>query len=266
VACVFGISVYRAATQSITVDEAFTYDLYIDKPFREILRNYSTKNHILNTWLCRLSVKTLGLSELTFRLPSLFGGLLYLAFVYRLCRDVFRNWWTFLFAVAALAVNPLIMDFLSIARGYGLSLGFFVAAVYFVIHFLDAEPNAANPNTIVRAASLLGLSISANLTFTFPAVALAAMLTLFGLFDAKATGGWKHRLWRIAGGIWLPMAITAAVFVAVPVIRARAGTFRTDLYGTDSLLDTGRNLTQRSLFHQFNMWVDAIPPSAHQCI
>lgn len=80
VAGVFAVNLYRAVHQSITADEAYTWDFYVDKPFNWFLVVYTTNNHALHTLLCRLSVKALGLSELTMRLPSLTGGLLYLVF------------------------------------------------------------------------------------------------------------------------------------------------------------------------------------------
>jgi len=266
IACVFAVNLYRAAHQSITADEAFTYDWYIDKPLDWIFLVYSTNNHVLHTLLCRLSVQLLGLSELSLRLPSLLGGLLYLAFVYKLCRHLFRTPWTFLLAVAALTLNPFIMDFLSVARGYGMALGLFIAALYFVIRFFDDESLAPNANRISGAAILLGLSISAGLVFVFPAVALAGILTLLGFVDEKPAGGWKQRLGWIMGRVWLPLAVTAALFLAIPVAHEKPGTFRTDVYGTGSLLDTGRSLAQRSLFHQYNLWAGPIPESASRSI
>ena len=250
VAGVFAINIYRAVHQSITADEAFTFDYYIVKPFNWILVIYSTNNHVLHTLLCRLSVKALGISELAMRLPSLLGGLLYLVFVYKLCRYLFKNQWTFLLAVAALTLNPFLMDYLSIARGYGMALGLFIAALYFVIRFLDDQPQAANYNRVTASAILLGLSISANLVFLFPAAALAGMLTLLRLADAKRAGGWK-RLWWIMGRVWAPLVVTAALFVAIPVAHEKGGTFRPDLYGKDSLRDTTRSLVRPSLFHQY---------------
>src|SRR5208337_2708310 len=95
VAAVFAVNVYRSTHQSITADEAFTWDWYIANPFQWILVVYNANNHVLHTLLCRLSVRALGLSELTMRLPSLAGGLFYLAFVYKLCRLLFNHLRTF---------------------------------------------------------------------------------------------------------------------------------------------------------------------------
>jgi hypothetical protein len=250
VAGVFAVNIYRAIHQSITADEAFTFDWYIVNPFDWILLGYSTNNHVLHTLLCRLSVKTLGISELSMRLPSLLGGLLYLVFVYKLCRHLLRNWWIFLLAVAALTLNPFTMDYLSVARGYGMALGFFIAALYFVIRFFDDLPQAANGHRVTACAILLGLSISANLIFLYPGAALAGLLTLLKFGDAKRGGTWNRLGW-VVGRVWLPLAATAALFVAIPVAHQQGGTFRPNLYGKDSLLDTTRSLVGPSLFHQY---------------
>lgn len=53
IAGVFAVNIYRAVHQSITADEAFTYDWYLTHPFNWILLVYSANNHVLNTLLCR---------------------------------------------------------------------------------------------------------------------------------------------------------------------------------------------------------------------
>jgi len=256
-ACVFAINVYRAAHQSITADEAFTYDWYIVNPWNWIFIVYSTNNHVLHTLLCRLSVTLLGTSELAMRLPSLLGGLLYLVFVYKLCRYLFRNQWIFLLAVAALTLNPFIMDYLSAARGYGMGLGFFIAALYLALRFFGDEADATPGRRISFATVLLGLASAANLIFLFPAAALAGMLTVLRAADPNA-GGWWQRLRWIAARVWLPLALTAGLFLAIPLAHEVSGSL--NKYGKDSLRDTTLSLVQRSLFHQYNVYRgDVIP-------
>ncbi len=256
IAGVFAVNVYRATHQSITADEAFTWDFYIDKPFNWILIVYSTNNHVLHTLLCRLSVKTLGLSELTMRLPSLAGGLLYLVFTYNLCRILFKNLWTFLLALVGLTLNPFIMDYLSVARGYGMALGLFTAALYFVIRFFHDEPETANGKRVTWAAILLGLSISANIAFVFPAIVLAGILTLLRLVDAQA-GTWRQRVLWSLGRVWLPLLGCAVLFLAIPLAHSRNSDFYK--YGKDSLNETAFSLAQRSLFHGYNLWTGKLP-------
>jgi hypothetical protein len=251
VAAVFAVNVYRATHQSITPDEAYAWDFYIANPFNWILIVYGANNHVVHTLLCRLSVKALGLSELTLRLPSLAGGLLYLVFIYKLCRILFKNLWVFLLALAALTLNPFITDYLSVARGYGMALGFFIAALYLVIRFFDDESETTGARAVTFACIALGLSISTNLAFLFPSVALAGILTLLLLIDAQA-GGWSRRLLWIVGRVWLPLTCSAGLFLAIPLAHAKRGDF---YYGVDSLRETALSLVQRSLFHQYNIWM-----------
>jgi len=250
IAAVFAVNVYRAAHQSITADEAFTWDLYITNPLNWIFVVYDANNHVLHTLLCRLSVQLLGLSELTMRLPSLAGGLLYLAFVYKLCRLLFVNFWTFLLAMAALTLNPFLMDYLSAARGYGMALGFLTAALYLVLRFFDDGPEAANPNRATVAAVLLGLAISANLVFLFPAIAVAITITPLRIIGAPARAWSRILLWAI-GRFWLPLAAPAVLFLAMPLAHAKKDAF---YYGGNSLLETTLSVVQQSFFHPDNAW------------
>src|SRR6185437_5885015 len=82
----FATNIYRAATQSITVDEAFTYNQFVPDPGPPEPIQRAPYNYNLNTLLAKLSVQLLGLSELTFRLPSVLGGLVYFVALLLLCR------------------------------------------------------------------------------------------------------------------------------------------------------------------------------------
>lgn len=250
-AFVFAVNVYRAANQSITADEAFNYDLYIGSPLDWLVKVYDASNHVLHTLLCRLSVDLFGLSELTMRLPSLLGGLLYLVFVYKLCAYLFKTWWTFLLALSALTLNPFVMDYLSAARGYSMALGLFTTALYLDTRFLDNPSAPARYDRVGGAALLLGLSISANLIFLFPATALAGTLTVLLLADSKQAEGWKKRLLWIADRVWLRMIVLPVLLLAIPIAHARPGSFS---YGVPSLRGTALSLVGRSLFHQYDIW------------
>ena len=113
----FSVNVYRAWTQSITIDEAFAESLFLNGRLELLFTSYDACHHVLHTILSKLSVLLFGLSEHTLRIPSLLGGLLYLITVYRLARHVFGEGRQFLLAVALLSLNPLVLDFMSAARG-----------------------------------------------------------------------------------------------------------------------------------------------------
>jgi len=166
-ALLFALNVYRAATQSFVIDEGYSYQLFIGhQPFM-LFRQYDANLHVLHSLLCWGSVKLFGLSELTFRLPSLLGCALYFSGLYRLGGLIFPDAWRRLVVVILLTANPLIEDHMSVGRGYGLALGLFAWAF--------CEAISAAPR-LPWLAALLALSVGANFTFLFPAVALLAVV------------------------------------------------------------------------------------------
>ncbi len=66
-----GFCTYRAVTQSITYDEACTYIQFVRGSWWNTVTQYSANNHVLFTLLAKLSTDTLGVTELTLRLPTL---------------------------------------------------------------------------------------------------------------------------------------------------------------------------------------------------
>src|SRR5260370_29702033 len=77
-ASVLAVNVYRAATQSITVEPAFTHQHFVAPPLYDVMTSYYTHHHSLNSLLAKVSTGLFGVSELTLRIPSLAGGLIYL--------------------------------------------------------------------------------------------------------------------------------------------------------------------------------------------
>src|SRR5438067_7827316 len=135
-------NVYRATHQSVTVDEAFTYSSHIAVKNFWSFRGDVANNHVLHTLLCKLSIVLFGVSELTLRLPSLLGGLLYFIGLFRLSRFLFGRGIWFLFSVALNSLILLILAYLSAARGYGLGLGFLTCVLYYLLRFVCRSPGS----------------------------------------------------------------------------------------------------------------------------
>ncbi len=205
---------YRAATQSFVIDEAYSYQLYIGREPFALFRQYDANLHVLHTLLVWFTVKAFGLSELAFRLPSLAGCALYFAGVRRLSEMVFADSWRRLLAVALLTANPLIEDHMSVGRGYGLALGFFAWAFCEACRALQDKPR------LPLLAALLALSVASNFTFLFPATALVAALAVRGSFAE-----WVREL----AGPWLMLTF---LILVLPFSRLEPGAF---YYGADSL-------------------------------
>ena len=70
---VLAICIYRASTQSFTIDEAFTFLHFVNVPMSDALAEYSANNHILQTLMMRVCRYFLGRSEIVLRIPNLIG-------------------------------------------------------------------------------------------------------------------------------------------------------------------------------------------------
>ena len=75
------IVIYRAATQSFTIDESFVFQLFLDQKPTELFNKYDAAYHVLHTWATWLALYFLGKNEFVIRLPSVIAGLAYLAAV-----------------------------------------------------------------------------------------------------------------------------------------------------------------------------------------
>jgi hypothetical protein len=205
----FAVNVYRAATQDVTPAEAWNYDRFIGPGWQESLRHYDANNHFLNTLLARISTRNLRLTELTLRLPGLLGGLLYCLAIWRLCRRLFKWGWAFPAAVAVMTLNPVVVDALSEARGYGMAMALWLWALELMLECLE-EFSARKLNL---AAMCLALSVAACLGFIVPALGL---LGGFAFYCRKP----------ISRDLYLPFVVFLFVLLVLPLNRALVSDFK----------------------------------------
>jgi len=84
VAAVAAVVAYRAWTQSLTIDEARSYNLFMAQPMLRMFASFDAANDVLQTLLSKFSIGLFGLAEFALRLPSVLGALLYLTSALRL--------------------------------------------------------------------------------------------------------------------------------------------------------------------------------------
>jgi hypothetical protein len=252
-AALWVVNVYRASTQSISYDEAFTYDAFVVGPMSTAFTGYTANNHVLFTVLAKLATAVFGVSELGLRLPTVAAGALYLAVVFFLGRLLFKRGVVFSMVVAALALNPFILDFLSAARGYGLALALFMLAFHQLATILirpgSTSERAEERRRWLVASMALGGSVAANLAFLFPAVALglaglamAAVETPVAPESATRVPLGRSRIVMVVG----PGLLFAAALLAMPLTRARPEHFT---YGAARLTETVTSLVDVSVHH-----------------
>lgn len=176
----FAYILYRALHLSFVHDESLTYSiLFGNKVFEE-----SANNHLLNTAMMRYILTNTGRDdEGLLRLPNVLSFILYAFAAYKITARLPQNSLK-ICGYLLLLLNPFVLDFFSLARGYGLSLGLMMASIYFLLKIWD------NPKAwlyhILFGVSSIGV-VYAN--FTLLIFYLAAMLAWVAIGLYK--GGFK---------------------------------------------------------------------------
>ena len=158
---------YRAATQSLVHDEAFSFLNFLNGSWSDVYFRYEANNHILYALLAKLSITWFGVSEFALRLPSVIAGFFLMLGVWRILEAAKRPElrWACLLAIG---LNPLLLDLSVAARGYGLAVALLVWAVW-----------ATMSRRYVLAGVILGLGIAANLILVFPAAGLVGVVLIY---------------------------------------------------------------------------------------
>jgi hypothetical protein len=136
-------------------DEATTYDNYVSKPLYVALANYSSpNNHVLNTFLAKLTVTAFGSTTWALRMPALLAGLALVPATFAFARALYGEA-AALLAAALVAVSSTLVEYSTNARGYTL------VALLTLVAFLAAarvlEDDSVAAWALVAAASALGL-------------------------------------------------------------------------------------------------------------
>ncbi len=157
----FGIVVYRAYNIGITHDEAFSF-LLIDTNYINALAT-TANTHILNS----LSMKIFNLLNLNhwffLRVHSILSFLVYAFFVYKILR-FFKTSSSKITFITLMICNPFVLEFFSLARGYGISMAFLTAAIFHALSYLQNH-SSTNLRKLLLFSSLAMLG---NYTVLYP--------------------------------------------------------------------------------------------------
>ncbi len=207
----------RLALLSMTHDESSTIINYFGQSFGQVLLNEpaSANNHVLNTLLAKLFALG-GLHKALVRLPNLLAGGLYLFFAYRLISRMSKGWAAQLLGFSLLVLNAYLLEFFSLARGYGLSLGFMMGSLYFLYRFAEEQ----GLRSLGWSLALAALACYSNLTLLnyYLALIVAANLVLLAM-----PGGPGWRFWLRANDLVVLSAIILGALLYFPISTNLAG-------------------------------------------
>jgi hypothetical protein len=124
--------IIRAWQVSFTHDECLSFNIVLG----DVNLGKTANNHFLNTWLMFVCYKMFGAQEFVLRLPNILAFIIYLFFSYRILNQS-KDIILLFIGISLLLLNPYLLDFFSLARGYGLSLAFGLAALYYLLQSED---------------------------------------------------------------------------------------------------------------------------------
>jgi len=131
---------YKSIFTSFTHDEAYSYNNIVGGSFMDIVSYKFTtaNNHMLNSVLMKWAEFIFGNSEWSLRMPNTIGHVLYLLFSFKLLKRLNVSYLIIPFFLL-LNANPYLLDFFSLARGYGLSIGLLMASLYFFYSYIEQQ-------------------------------------------------------------------------------------------------------------------------------
>ncbi len=174
--------VYRAYNLSITHDEGLSFEIILGNKYLSETAN----NHFLNTFLMSVCYKLFGSSELSLRIPNILGFILYAFACFELLKN--KNIFIILTGISLLLLNPYLMDFFSLARGYGLGLGFFMLSLLYLLRATQAK---TTNSFLIKASLTMLFSVAAcfsNLTYINTNLVVLSLLFISFLVMKKE---WK---------------------------------------------------------------------------
>lgn len=194
---------YRAATLSFTCDESQTWLEFVSASYADILTlsETSANNHILNTLLVKIAGSAFGTSEFALRLPNVLAHGVYLLFSFLLLRRLTDNKVLLFFGFILLNMNPFMLDFFSLARGYGMALALTMASLCHFVKHMQTGQTGPGAWTFVFAA----LAVLANFSW------LPFYAALLGAFNVYTIGG-KASVKNLVKANGISLLVTALLF------------------------------------------------------
>ena len=177
----FSYVLIRGFTVGMTHDEALTYKIIQGD---EILKG-TANHHWLNTQLSSLSAAVFGAKEFALRLPNILSFAVFWFFLFRISRNFLTSSSSQIALLLLLCGNPFMLDFFSLCRGYGLSIAFVTASLFYLFRLAELKTDS-KPIHYYLATIFSVFALSANLnTLNYFLIALALVLLSTFIFKPK---------------------------------------------------------------------------------
>lgn len=253
---IFLYTLIRSYVIPISHDESVTFFYYVIHPFLNIFlytNPIMSTNHLLNTILMKLSWNVFGISELSLRVPALLGHVLYLTGMLKILRLVLTKRSHF-YAVCILVLNPFMLDYFSMARGYALGLGFLSWGIYFFLLNLKQGGDSLNVRWPALATWMLTLSTMAHLAFLQAYVALIFLCFIIVIMQSiqlsRENQPWKRSVQHFIDGFLCPVLPSMVFLLGIYIVPTLKMLRKNEFIGGEDGFwqDTVSSLITQSLY------------------
>jgi hypothetical protein len=232
-------------------DESRSFNDYVqvENIFDSLSRYERPNNHLLNTLLMYLSMKSFGRNdEWVLRLPELLAGLATILLTYLVARQEF-NKQIALLSASLVAVSSAMITYSVMARGYMLQIAFFMGLVLAVQRLVKAKNLAAWLGFIVATA--LGFYAVPIMLYGFLAMALVLLVVILRR-DRTRLLEW---MLGVAWASWFTLLLYMPVLA-----RFGLGAISSNSYTISQSLEDFLQTLPRSVLVTLSFWLEGTPP------
>lgn len=237
---IFTYLAVRAFTLSITHDESVTFSFLKEDNIYLTTANH----HHLNTWLMHCFTGLFGNNVGVLRLPNLLAFALYFWSVVQLTKPL-KNLVLFLAALSCFLLQPFLLEFFALARGYGLSIALLTTSLVFVVRLAH---NFTDYKSFIKnywLSSVFGLlAVSANLGMINVYLCLQALIVVQFLLHTYGSLEKKKELRKFVVSILLLLIPLAFCVARLLELKANKQLY----YGTNSLREAFDSLVYANSF------------------
>lgn len=221
-------------------DEIATFFFYIYQgDFAGENMVVDANNHLLNSLIGHWLYPFAKGQFFWYRLPSLLSIFLYFYATYHLCKN-YKNELVAFFSFVALNMIPFVMEYFAYTRGYGISLGFFMLSLYWIVRYIETHKLFR----LIGIFGILSITISANLTFLQLGLMISVLLGL--VIWQNALLSLKQKLLHTCIVLGFVGAMVPAAMYAI-FLKDAGALYYGDLRGLWTT--TGRSLTRYIFFN-----------------
>lgn len=219
--------VLRAVYTPVLHDEIATFFYFIQtKDFLPPGAHWDANNHLLNSFLGNVSFQLFGDAPWALRLPNVLLYPVFLMYSWKITNRIHNTTWKWSIFLA-LACTTYVFEYFALCRGYGMSLGFLMASLYFVVQSIDL----GSKKRLYLAIGLLFLAVAANLTLIYIYL-MIALISVVIMWFMPAKNLFIKKIGTASFGVISLLLISPLLYFTFE-LKARGALY----YGGDSFID-----------------------------